>query len=347
MLTSNFNFHNFIDQLDFGIWSKISVLKDDQLRKKAEKLPILLQAGYATNTLNKYKPAWKKWLSWAESYPEVNACPADPFFVALYLNDLVIEKVSLSAITAAFHGIRWGHINCGYESPTNNPFVKLAFEGAKRSVEGTKNQKEPLDAEAIKVIINKFGFNKNVLQLRFVIMCLIGFAGFFRISELLDIQVKHITFYKGYIDILVEKSKMDQQREGHIVKIGETGTGYCPVYWLRKYLHVANLTEKPEGFVFCKLAKTKKGHNVNSSTPISYETARKSFLDHLKIVFNDVSKYGLHSLRSGGASAAANNGVSERLLGKHGRWSANSTTKDRYIKDNNAKRLCVSQSLGL
>ena len=58
------------------------------------------------------------------------------------------------------------------------------------------------------------------------------------------------------------------------------------------------------------------------------------------------SSYCLHSLRSGGASAAANNDVSDRLIGKHGRWSSNGS-RDRYIKDSKAKRLKVSSSLGL
>ena len=61
---------------------------------------------------------------------------------------------------------------------------------------------------------------------------------------------------------------------------------------------------------------------------ISYETARKTLLDN---------KFGIHSLRSGGASAASNNGSSERLIGKHGRWSS-STPREVYIKDSKQQR---------
>ena len=45
----------------------------------------------------------------------------------------------------------------------------------------------------------------------------------------------------------------------------------------------------------------------------------------------DVKVFGLHSLRSGRASAIADNDISDRLIGKHGRWSAK-TSRDRYSK---------------
>ena len=56
--------------------------------------------------------------------------------------------------------------------------------------------------------------------------------------------------------------------------------------------------------------------------------------------------YCLHSMRSGGASAAINNGVSERLIGKHGRWKSG-FSRDRYLKDSKKQRLGVTENLGL
>ena len=44
----------------------------------------------------------------------------------------------------------------------------------------------------------------------------------------------------------------------------------------------------------------------------------------------DIPKIGTHSLRSGGASAAANAGVPDRLFKRHGRWLSDSA-KDGYV----------------
>ncbi len=69
----------------------------------------------------------------------------------------------------------------------------------------------------------------------------------------------------------------------------------------------------------------------------------------------DVSKIGVHSLRSGGATAAANAGVQmsrmfkchdDRMFKCHGHW-VSENAKDGYVKDNLDLQLLVSQSLGI
>lgn len=57
----------------------------------------------------------------------------------------------------------------------------------------------------------------------------------------------------------------------------------------------------------------------------------------------DTSSIGLHSLRVGGATPAANVGVPDRLFKRHGRWPSESA-KDGYIEDNLNSLLSVSKS---
>ena len=66
------------------------------------------------------------------------------------------------------------------------------------------------------------------------------------------------------------------------------------------------------------------------NTPLSYTTARQTFL--VTVVKLDLHRedFGLHSLRSGGASAAANAGVLDRLLTRHGWWKSD-TVQDDYV----------------
>lgn len=53
---------------------------------------------------------------------------------------------------------------------------------------------------------------------------------------------------------------------------------------------------------------------------MTYNRARELLLDALKIVRVDFKEYGLHRLRSGGATTAANKNVPDRLFKVHGRW---------------------------
>ena len=57
---------------------------------------------------------------------------------------------------------------------------------------------------------------------------------------------------------------------------------------------------------------------------------------------------GLHSMRSGGATAVANTSehVSDRCWKRHGRWKSD-TSKDGYVVDSLEKRLNVSKHLGI
>lgn len=71
-------------------------------------------------------------------------------------------------------------------------------------------------------------------------------------------------------------------------------------------------------------------HMLRKGKSISYSRAREIFASKLSSLGLDCSKYGLHSYRSGGATTAANNGVSDRLIQKHGRWRSD-VFKDRYI----------------
>ena len=64
----------------------------------------------------------------------------------------------------------------------------------------------------------------------------------------------------------------------------------------------------------------------------------------LQAIGLDRKQLSLHSLRSDGASAAANAGVPDRCFKRHGRWKSESA-KDGYVQDKLETRLSVSKAL--
>ena len=141
-----------------------------------------------------------------------------------------------------------------------------------------------------------------------MIICIIGFAGFLPIGEMLEIKIKHISIFDDRVEILIPKSKTDPLREGHIVHIAKTETKACPRFRMLKYFKVSKLDKEPESFLICRIYKTKKqGHNPHGKQPLSYSRTREIFMEQLALIFpeTDVKVFGLHLLRSGGASAAA------------------------------------------
>ena len=125
------------------------------------------------------------------------------------MNDLSHEEKPPGTIKNAILGIRWAHLRKGYTSPTDDPIVELAFKGALRIAAKYKvsNQKEPLSPEIIKKVCEKYGNSDNLIHQRFLVICILGYFGFLRISEVLKVQVKQINFGPGYINIILDKSK--------------------------------------------------------------------------------------------------------------------------------------------
>ena len=60
--------------------------------------------------------------------------------------------------------------------------------------------------------------------------------------------------------------------------------------------------------------QTKSGHKISKTKEISYSRIRQIFKGYISKITTTPENFGLHSLSTGGASAAANNGISDRLI---------------------------------
>ena len=58
---------------------------------------------------------------------------------------------------------------------------------------------------------------------------LVGYAGVFRISEILNLRAKDITILDGFVKINLIKRKNDQYREGHVSRLAISRKPTCPV----------------------------------------------------------------------------------------------------------------------
>lgn len=84
----------------------------------------------------------------------------------------------------------------------------------------------------------------------------------------------------------------------------------------------------------------------NREKPLSYTTVRELFIEVVTGVVDNINVYGLHSLRSGGATASVVRGIPDRIFKRQGRWRSESV-EDGYVQDPLSERLSVSKKLGL
>ena len=88
-----------------------------------------------------------------------------------------------------------------------------------------------------------------------------------------------------------------------------------------KYLLKADIALDSDDFIFRSLSffKSKDTYRLcKINKPLSYTRARELLLEALTQAGLEKTKFGLHSLRSGGVSEAAHNHIPERLLKAHG-----------------------------
>ncbi|VDI68772.1 Hypothetical predicted protein [Mytilus galloprovincialis] len=104
-----------------------------------------------------------------------------------------------------------------------------------------------------------------------------------------------------------------------------------------KWVHELNGFAEPTDNSFVKsLQESAKRHKsisklIYKNKKISYTAAGENILKILKLIAPTLN-LGLHSLRVGGATAAASSEVNERCIKRHGRWKSDSR-KDGYIAD--------------
>ncbi|KAK3083764.1 hypothetical protein FSP39_002804, partial [Pinctada imbricata] len=314
-------------------------------------LPDYCMMSKAPSTRAKYRYAFNKFCTWCVSQKgKLDYLPASDMSFSLYIIHLFQEFKSASKIEEAVCTISWAHSLAGLENPCQSSLVKQCREGAIRETSKPIVKKEPISPEHLLILVEKYGQDScNLSDLRFITMCLLGYAGFLRFSEIIHIRRSHISFYDDHVTIFLPKSKTDKYNEGSDVFIAKTGNKTCPVAMLIRYLKLANIESSSSEYLFRQITFMKKTHSYQlrkTDKPLSYTRAREIILFCLKSVGLDCSKFGLHSLRSGGATAAAAAGVSDRIFKKHGRWKSDKA-KDGYVREGLEEKLSVSKNLGI
>ena len=330
--------------------STIDVGSNQALKPLVKLIPNLLAVSRAPSTLKGYHAHFQKWKAWAARFPEVIFFPALELHVALYLISLIQSGYSFTTISPAYYSISFFHKSCAVPNPCDSSFVKAVLEGCKRfsakSVSTTKRL--PILPEHLHALVDKFaGSDAGLPDIRDVCFSLVAFAGFLRLNELCNIKWSDIVFKDTYFALYIPRSKTDQYGSGATRVVARTGNPTCPFDMLCRYAKISGDSLDSTEFVFRSLYKRKNGtHALRSGSRLSYSRARELFILKFKAIGLDTKLYGLHSLRIGGASAAANNDLPDRVIKKHGRWKSEHA-KDVYCREDIQHQLLFTLNIGI
>ena len=308
----------------------------------------VLAKARGSNTVNLYTRHFSKWQQWVSQFPNTKAIPADDTYVIAYMLNLFQKNKSYENIRLSFFAIKYFQKITGHENVLTGGLPLLVLEGIKRTSQKISRKKLPLTTEHLHKLYKNFGGkNMNLKDLRTILICIFSFMGFLRYNEVSNLRMSDIVFHDSYMAIFIEKSKTDIYRNGNWLYLAKLKSKLCPITLLRRYMKLAKIDKHSNFYIFRGLCKRSKGFRLrDKDVHISYTTARENVLEALSKIGLNSKKFGLHSLRAGGATAAANLGVSDRLFQKHGRWKSE-RVKNGYVYENIPVLLQVTKNLGL
>ena len=149
---------------------------------------------------------------------------------------------------------------------------------------------------------------------------LVGYAGLFRISELLSVKIKDISISGDGMSIFVSQRKNDQVREEHTSIIARSSKVSFPVSITERLLALFASPKESCSPVLRRIVPTKNDAYFHTSLGISYSTIRDEFKKYISPFVNDPGDYCLHSLKSGGVFNDGYKPSDPELKDRHAGW---------------------------
>jgi integrase len=139
-------------------------------------------------------------------------------------------------------------------------------------------------------------------------LLLVGFAGAFRRSDLVSLDVADLEQSRAGLVVMLRKSKTDQEAAGSRVGVPfGSSAAACPVGAVRTWLEAAGITSGP---LFRPL---KRAARILDNRLLDKAVARL-VKRHALAIGLDPQRYAGHSLRASLATSAAAAGASERSI---------------------------------
>lgn len=254
----------------------------------SEPVRALFGASISEATRRAYSGHCKRFQQWAANNG-LPSLPTSEGTLAEYVAYLIGEGRKISTIQQAIAAISAAHEAAGFPGLTKSPLIKRALTGARRTIGEAVTKKKAATAPLVFKMLGSIKGNSLKARRDRALLAL-GFAGAFRRSELVALEVRDIEQANGGALITIRKSKTDQTGKGQTIGIPE---GYMiePLKLVRRWLESAGITEGP---IFQRM--NRHGQLLGPMTPQAVALLIK---DRARAIGEDPALFAGHSLRAG------------------------------------------------
>lgn len=265
------------------------------------------RASKAPSTIRAYRADLGDFTMWCAGH-QLSPIPSEPKTVALYITALAGAGAKASTIQRRLSAISQAHQLSGHTpSPTADPLVRMTMAGIRRTLGMAPEQKVAVITPELRCLLAVTP-EGTLAGRRDRAILLLGFAGGFRRSELVALDIEDLTETEDGLRVQIRHSKTDQEGEGREVGIPRgQHPETCPVKAVRAWREIATITAGPLLCPINRHDQIREGRlTAQSVALIVKRAAQRAGLDP--------ERYAGHSLRAGLATAAAAGGASERSI---------------------------------
>ena len=290
----------------------------------------------AENTLRGYRSDWRQFCQWCEGQG-LAPLPASPEAVAAYIAECA-GRLKVGSVQRRLNAIAETHTALGLDSPTSTGMVRNTVKGIRRTLGTSQSRKAAALTDEIRAMLD--AADDGTIGVRDRALILLGFAGAFRRSEMVGLDVEECAFGRDGLTVTLRRSKTDQDGAGRKVGIPYgSNPETCPVRNVQNWMEQAALSDGP-------LFRSINRHGQVQPEHLSGIDVARVVKKLAKRAGLDAAKYAGHSLRAGHATSAAIAGASERsIMNQTGHRSVQMVR--RYIRDGSLFRENSAGKLGL
>lgn len=297
--------------------------------KLSVKSKLRLQKTKADNTIKSYAADWNDFSDWC-IYHGLSDLPAAPETIVNYINDLA-DSAKANTVARRITAISENHIAAGFgrDNPAHSGIVRNTMSAIRREKGTFQHGKAPILLETLTLLADYFDqMENNLMTLRDRALIFLGFAGAFRRSELVRIQVDELTFSSEGVLIFVPQSKGDQLGHGTNIAIPYAPDKHiCAVRALEQWMIAAQLQTGP---LFRPFKRNQELRDVQLSDKSVALIVKK----YIKKIGLNESNFAGHSLRRGFATSAAQHDIDALSIMRQTRHKSEKMVH-RYIEQGN------------
>lgn len=276
----------------------------------------LVRASLSDNTRKAYAADLARFENWGGSIP------AAAKVVAAYLSEHA-ETHACATLTRWLASLSKAHRAIREADPTKDELVKSVLRGIRRRYGRANAQATPLTKEILFDALE--ALPTGLRSARDRALLLVGFAGGFRRTELINLEMDDVAFREEGVVLTIRRSKTDQFGKGRSIGIPFARGRHCAVRALRSWIEEAAIVEGP-------IFRSVDRHGRLSPKKLSGQAVALIVKERLAAAGIDPEGFSGHSLRSGFVTSAAKAGVSSWKI-REQTGHASDAMLARYIRD--------------